>query len=206
LRLPSARLRVKAELAAQERRIQKLEIGPARVRSAGPTAQEDVAPMQGEGYCECQCGRLAPPGRRFVHGHNGRKQVRWLQEDRGYLTPCWIWQLAKNRQGYGLTREGYAHKRAHRVVYEQHIGPIPPGLDLDHLCRQTDCVNPAHMEPVTEAENVRRGNTAKITMDIAQGIRARIAAGERQADIARGLGVSQQVVCDIKKNRTWVTR
>jgi hypothetical protein len=174
--------------------------------------------MQEAGYCECGCGRLAPIAKlsntskghvagqpmRFVHGHNRRKQVRWIEEDRGYETPCWIWQLAKTPDGYGYTRVGYDHRRAHRVLYEQHVGPIPAGLDLDHLCRVRDCVNPAHMEPVTEAENVRRGKTAKITMAVAQDIRARIAAGERQADIARLVDVSQQVVCDIKKNRSWV--
>jgi hypothetical protein len=49
------------------------------------------------------------------------------------------------------------HKAAHRVVYEALVGPVPEGLELDHLCKESRCVNPAHLEPVTHAENVRRG-------------------------------------------------
>lgn len=125
-------------------------------------------------------------------------------EDRGYETPCWIWQGAKNSQGYGYLTIRYKQWRAHRWVYEQRVGPIAAGLDLDHLCRQPDCVNPEHLEPVTEAENTRRGNTAKITMTQATEIRALIESGGRQCDIARAYGVSQQLVCDIKKGRKWV--
>ena len=51
---------------------------------------------------------------------------------------------------------------AHRVSYEMAKGSIPPGLQLDHLCRTTLCVNPAHLEPVTPKENIRRGSTAEV--------------------------------------------
>ena len=50
---------------------------------------------------------------------------------------------------------------AHRVYYERHVGPVPEGLELDHLCRNPGCVNPEHLEPVTHAENIRRGYQAK---------------------------------------------
>ena len=46
---------------------------------------------------------------------------------------------------------------SHRLAYELEIGPIPAGLEIDHLCRVRNCVNPAHLEPVTHAENIRRG-------------------------------------------------
>lgn len=71
---------------------------------------------------------------------------------------CWIWQREIDTKGYGMARlrGGKKVKRAHRLVYEQNIGPIPPGLELDHLCRVRSCVNPEHLEPVTHRENVRR--------------------------------------------------
>jgi hypothetical protein len=173
--------------------------------------------MQEAGYCECGCGRLAPiakitntaKGRvagqpqRFVHGHNRRKPERYEVRDCGYLTPCWVWLGARNGMGYGAIREGHHTRPAHRVYYERANGPVPAHLPLDHLCRNPPCVNPAHLEPVTTAENIRRGNTPTITMAVANDIRARIVAGERQADIARSLGVTQQLVCDIKKGRRW---
>jgi hypothetical protein len=65
---------------------------------------------------------------------------------------CWIWQDKLDIGGYGRLRG----RLAHRVVYETFVGPIPSGLVLDHLCRDTSCVNPAHLEPVTPAENTRR--------------------------------------------------
>ena len=71
-------------------------------------------------------------------------------------TGCWLWSGALNRQGYGTAFGGRDKRLAHRFMYELHIGPIPTGLELDHLCSQPACVNPAHLEPVTHAENMRR--------------------------------------------------
>lgn len=76
---------------------------------------------------------------------------------------CWIFTGYRSPLGYGYVnvRDGSTGGRprlAHRVVYEALVGPIPEGLTLDHLCRRPSCVNPAHLEPVTHAENVRRGS------------------------------------------------
>ncbi len=73
---------------------------------------------------------------------------------------CWPWTGAKDHWGYGKikTGEGRAQKVAHRVAYELLVGPIPDGLTLDHLCRNTSCVNPEHLEPVTSVENTMRGD------------------------------------------------
>jgi len=71
---------------------------------------------------------------------------------------CWIWLAAKDSSGYGrIGTSSYKTESAHRVVYRLVRGEIPAGLDLDHLCRIRACCNPDHLEPVTRAENLRRG-------------------------------------------------
>ena len=70
---------------------------------------------------------------------------------------CWHWVGVTNPFGYGRVRFDGKLRMAHRVSYEAYIGPIPDGLDIDHLCRNRSCVNPWHLEPVTERENTLRG-------------------------------------------------
>lgn len=70
---------------------------------------------------------------------------------------CWLWTAGRNDDGYGLFWDGTATVRAHRWAYEALVGPIPEGLHLDHLCRVRHCVNPAHLDPVTNAVNAARG-------------------------------------------------
>ena len=79
------------------------------------------------------------------------------------LGPCWLWTGAVGgNRGYGNfavdgRRSSKRYARAHRFAYELLVGPISAWLVLDHLCRNHLCVNPAHLEPVTQAENLRRG-------------------------------------------------
>lgn len=74
------------------------------------------------------------------------------------MSGCWLWTGTKKFDGYGeLTVGGRKHVRAHRFSYELLVGPIPEGLDLDHLCRVRACVNPRHLEPVTRQINLLRG-------------------------------------------------
>lgn len=74
------------------------------------------------------------------------------------MSGCWLWTASTSR-GYGNLQMRGRSRRAHQVSYEHHVGPIPNGLVLDHLCRQRCCVNPEHLEPVTSRENVLRGDT-----------------------------------------------
>lgn len=74
---------------------------------------------------------------------------------------CWLWTGQDNGAGYGMIRHcGQCERRlmVHRVAYELLVGPIPDGLFLDHLCRTPRCVRPDHLEPVTNAQNLLRGN------------------------------------------------
>jgi hypothetical protein len=72
---------------------------------------------------------------------------------------CWIWLAAKTPLGYGVIgrQDRRANILAHRATYELVHGPIPVGLEIDHICRNPSCVNPSDLEPVTHAENMRRG-------------------------------------------------
>lgn len=69
---------------------------------------------------------------------------------------CWLWQASK-RSGYGVFSIGHKTVSAHRFTYQRIIGPIPVGYSIDHLCRNPACVNPYHLEPVTQRVNILRG-------------------------------------------------
>jgi hypothetical protein len=78
-----------------------------------------------------------------------------------FLGPCWAWTAGLFPAGYGCFKLDGKSRLAHRLSYEWVIGPIPEGDDLDHLCRVRECCNPAHLEPVTPAENARRALFAR---------------------------------------------
>lgn len=76
---------------------------------------------------------------------------------------CWLWTACLNSRGYACYSIKAKSFLAHRIAYEAMVAPIPTGLEIDHLCRTHRCVNPAHMEPVTKEENIRRGTPYRPT-------------------------------------------
>jgi len=136
------------------------------------------------GLCECGCGqetKVSPHNdashgyvkgqhRRFACGHSSRC---W-SGDRYKIdlqTGCWLWIGAKNPAGYGLINVAHKCQLAHRWMFEKHVGLIPEHKMLDHLCRNPACVNPEHLEVVSNAENTRRGNRPTLTIEQADAVR-----------------------------------
>lgn len=91
------------------------------------------------------------------------KDVERLMSHISKSNDCWLWLGKPANTGYGQIGFGKRSERvtrnAHRVVYELLVGEVPEGKQLDHLCRNRMCVNPAHLEPVTQKENLLRGDT-----------------------------------------------
>lgn len=80
-----------------------------------------------------------------------------IPEARPELGPYWIWTAWTNNKGYGMTCVKGRKTLAHRAAWEAERGPIPGKLELDHVCRNTHCIRPSHLELVTHQENMRRG-------------------------------------------------
>lgn len=138
-------------------------------------------------------------------------------------TGCWIWQGSRTTAGYGNCylrqipfRRAIQHY-VHRFVFEALRGPIPEGLQIDHLCRVRACCNPNHLEPVTHAENGRRGlatgntwargercGTSKLTEAQVREIRGLWAAGVKQTEIARRFGLTSGWVSRIVNRKWWI--
>lgn len=87
-----------------------------------------------------------------------------IHTDKNGPDGCWVWTGALNdKRGYARLRVDGRNPYAHRLSYEIRVGPVPEGLELDHLCRNPACLNPAHLEPVPHVVNMLRGATATRT-------------------------------------------
>lgn len=182
-------------------------------KTRGSRGGEQVLP----GYCGCGCGqktnlvarnntaRGAVKGQhfRFVAGHRAPAPLesKYIVDP---MTGCWNWNGYRDTSGYGRVNIQGEHF-AHRYVYQCLVGLIPDGMDLDHLCRNRGCVNPAHLEPVLEITNIRRSRVARLTLVLAQEIR-RLAAspgGLPYKEIAELYGVSHQAIGHVVRGETW---
>jgi hypothetical protein len=181
------------------------------------TPQNDTIPV---GFCQCGCGgktaiatqdrpdvgHVKGQPKRFLRGHNAKvgRALYWLEEDRGYKTPCWIWQGACISGGYAEVWDTPSGRPVtlHRKMYQERFGPVPKGLVIDHLCRNRNCVNPDHLEAVTSAVNSQRGAAAKLTVEKVREIHA-LAGSLSRSELARRYGVSFNTIDSILKNEMW---
>lgn len=149
-------LAISPELHAQLRAIRSHPI----FASEGCLVQGCSNPRHAMGYCGMHRQRLSRTGNPTAVRRETTLNSFWKRVDKS--GDCWEWRGFILASGYGQIasriRPTKSRSRlAHRVAYELVIGDIPEGMVLDHLCRNRTCVNPAHLEPVTQEENVRRG-------------------------------------------------
>lgn len=114
---------------------------------------------------------------------------------------CWIWNGHRD-SGYGRI----GSKLVYRITYERVNGPVPKGLELDHLCRNRACVNPDHLEPVTHSVNSRRGAMARLTESDVRAIRLGIGSSVRRGTLTRlanKYSVGRSTMSRVLKYHTW---
>ena len=167
------------------------------------------------GLCMCGCGQKTSlaketrPSRgdvkgkpvRFRPSHGNRRhhpKSAYVIDDNG----CWVWQGSATDGGYAQLRIDGTVEYVHRWSYRQHKGEIPPGTEIDHLCRNRLCMNPDHLEAVTPATNVQRSSNAKLTPEQVREIRV-LSATLSNSEIARRFGVHRITIHDIVQGRSW---
>lgn len=176
-----------------------------------------AVPPNPSGLCMCGCGGITPIAKRG-HTKGGTVAGEHVKYIRGHTrksahpeyivnpdTGCWEWQRHINMHGYG---QGYdpagTSKLAHRLMYERHVGPVPDGLELDHLCRNRRCVNPAQLQGGPGYENQRRAPRTKLGIEQARTIRRLYATGRHShRSLAAQFGVSHQTIASVIANRKW---
>lgn len=115
---------------------------------------------------------------------------------------CWTWTAAKDRDGYGVFRLPTGNAMAHRFAYELCVGPIPSGLQIDHLCRNRGCVNPEHLEPVSSRSNTMRSPVALAAINAAKSTCTR----GHELDYVRPNGNRACRTCHAEAQRRYVER
>ena len=177
------------------------------------------------GMCRMHYVRVQRHGSPHIRLSNGKPTtVPQLMEKYVPHRPeneCWVWQGGLDKSGYGVTnamrptgRRGPS--RAHRVIYEALVGPIPAGKLLMHSCDNPPCVNPAHLRPGTDAENLAdmaakgrsaRGSkhrAAKLDEPTVMEIRRKYATGKyQQRDLAIKYGLTPTPMSQLLRGITW---
>lgn len=98
-------------------------------------------------------GRVCSP---CHHEHSWQPvPTEFVEEDRGFATPCWIWTRGVDNDGYGQRGRQRRWVMAHRATYEAEYGPIPEGWVIHHQCGQPACLNPEHLEAMSRADHCR---------------------------------------------------
>lgn len=189
--------------------------------------------VDNSGLCHCGCGgktNIAPrthtsrgwvkgKPQPYLRGHAAWKNSgpKWIVTESG----CWVWQRHTNKEGYaygGFRSLGYESRQlAHRVLYEQRFGRIPANVVLDHRCHTEDrsclggrdcphrlCVNPEHLEPVTQLENVHRARGTKISDAEIRTVHEMRLAGKSWRGIASEFGMTHPPL--ITRLREWCER
>lgn len=143
---------------------------------------------------------------RFKQRHKKALNERYLAEDRGYETPCWIWtgHIAK-KSGYAVHKINRGRIKAHRFMYERVHGPVAPWpqTHLHHKCEVKSCVRPSHLIPLLCAEHSWTSQTTKLTPEDVGVILHRLAGGWRRSQIAHEFSVSVGTIHAIAQGKIW---
>ena len=134
--------------------------------------------------------------------------TRYAVMDCGYTTECWIWNGPK-RDGYGIvsTRKSNGQKttiNAHVYFYLKTGKKIPAGMQLDHLCKHRACINPEHVEPVSQVTNARRGRQSKLNIELVRELRKEYTTYKCGLHcFARDHGISFGTMSDLIHGYSW---
>lgn len=169
-------------------------------------------------FCSDECRQYGMRG--APRSTKGRVRVPlverfWRKVDQRGPDECWLWRGSREKAGYGIIHAGPERgrfKKAHRVSWELHHGPIPEGMCVCHHCDVRACVNPRHLFLGTLADNNRDrdekgrsrfGTRPKIDRETASAIREYVAAGHSQQAAADRFGLSQPHVSRIMRGENW---
>lgn len=121
-----------------------------------------VGPKGARGLCSKHYQRWLNTGDPKGSTRKSPEERFWEKASMSVSDGCWEWLGCKDGDGYGMFRFEGSMRRAHRWGYELLVSKVPEGLVLDHLCRNPSCVNPDHLEPVTNQENLDRGEGRRV--------------------------------------------
>lgn len=148
-------------------------------------------PSANQKTCGLKCRAISITIKSVLDG-----RIRWTKDK---ITGCWNWNGAPTEYGYGEFKLNGKKIAAHRAVYEAIVGPIPTGLILHHKCKNKICVNPEHLQPLTNAQHM--ACHATIPDEVIRSIRA-IGRSKVHKEIAEMFGIDSSTVCDILNFRT----